>query len=42
MTCKEVMDAVVGFGDHCLWSPRRLTIARNTHAINAAKGPEGA
>ena len=28
------MDAVVGFGSYCLWSPRRSTIARNTHAIN--------
>jgi len=34
MTCKDVMDAVVGFGNYCLWSPRRSTIARNTHAIN--------
>jgi len=34
MTCKEVMEAVVGFGSYCLWSPQRATIAKNTHAIN--------
>jgi len=34
VTCKKVMDAVVGFGPYCLWHPRRATIANNTHAVN--------
>lgn len=23
MTCKEVMEAVVGFGPYCLWNPQQ-------------------
>lgn len=34
MTSADIQNALVGYGSNCLWSPRRVTAARNTNGVS--------
>lgn len=34
MNSADIQNALVGFGSNCLWSPRRVTAARNTNGVS--------